>query len=110
MMPASKPFAPRKMMRSTGVPSGIAPNGARSTRASDVNVMGKTDEFGWALPWRGRVNLAELVRLRHEAGLSPHPEERRLRRVSKDEATVGPHGSSRRARVAAPDHEGLMSQ
>ena len=26
----------------------------------------------------------------------PHPEERRLRRVSKDEATVGPHGSRRR--------------
>src|SRR4051812_1058251 len=33
----------------------------------------------------------------------PHPEERRLRRVSKDGATYGPHGSRRR--FAAPHHE-----
>src|SRR5690242_1220817 len=46
-----------------------------------------------------------------QAAPSPHPEERRLRRVSKDEArkfASGPHGSRRRAKSAAPHYEGLV--
>jgi hypothetical protein len=32
----------------------------------------------------------------------PHPEERRLRRVSKDEGASGPHGSRRRKSASSP--------
>src|SRR5712664_968028 len=42
---------------------------------------------------------ALIFRSSPSISIDPHPEERRLRRVSKDEATYGPHGS-RRARSA----------
>src|SRR3981189_1953689 len=49
--------------------------------------------------------------------LDPHPEERRLRRVSKDEGRRWPHGSAGDAKAssrdgarAPPHHEGVSSQ
>src|SRR5690349_21194336 len=87
MIPAAKPSSPRKVMRSTGAPSGISPNDARSMRALPMDIMAGT-----------RRSEMELLQRRSSA---PSP---RLRGEG-----WGEEGSQKTELVESPPHPALRA-
>ena len=79
------------------------PAEAAGARRRDANAGGWGGGCGEAeLRISAGGSQGGLILLRNNRPFSPHPEERRLRRVSKDEGEAGPHGSRRRKSASSP--------